>query len=87
MKDWNGNKNSARAIHGIGKNGDRQENDFYATNPIAAEALCDLENLNENIWECCCGEGHLSKVFVEKGYNVKSTDIVDRGYGQGGQIF
>jgi hypothetical protein len=61
--------------------------DFYATSPEAAEWLCKLEKFNGPIWECACGEGHLAKVFEKNGYLVKSTDLVDRGYGSGGVDF
>lgn len=27
-----------------------------------------------------CGEGHLSEVFKKAGYNVLSSDLIDRGY-------
>lgn len=33
------------------------------------------------------GGCHLSKALIEKGYNVKSTDLVDRGFGIGGIDF
>ena len=56
-------------------------------NVIAAEWLIQLEELNLNIWECACGSGHLGKVFENHGYNVKATDLVNRGYGQGGVDF
>lgn len=60
---------------------ERQTEDYYATNPKAAEILLQEETFNKDIWECCCGEGHLSKVFSENNYNVKSSDLIDRGYG------
>ena len=66
---------------------ERQNEDYYATDPKAAEWLIKIENLNKNIWECACGEGHLSKVFSKNGYNVKSTDLIDRNYGRGGVDF
>ena len=66
---------------------DRQAEDFYATAPEAAEWLVLIEDLDRNIWECACGAGHLSKVFEDHGYNVRSTDLIDRGYGQGGIDF
>lgn len=66
---------------------DRETNDYYATSPIAAECLLKIEDLDHNIWECACGEGHLAKVFAEHGYMVKSTDLIDRGYGNGGVDF
>lgn len=46
---------------------ERSENDFYATDPIAAEWLMQLEDLDHNIWECACGQGNLSKVFERGG--------------------
>lgn len=35
--------------------------------------------------EACalCGEGHIAKVLVTAGYDVVSTDLIPRGYGQG----
>ncbi|MFA5300423.1 MAG: hypothetical protein WC389_19735 [Lutibacter sp.] len=82
-KDWTGNSKSvftplASSQH---SEGERQINDYYATEPRAAELLLELETFSQNIWECACGEGHLSKVFVNKGFNVKSTDLINRGYG------
>ena len=88
-KDWTGGFRSVVGCLGASSHstGEREENDFYATDPIAAEWLIKLENLNPNIWECACGQGHLAKVFEEHGYNVKATDLIDRGYGQGGVDF
>jgi hypothetical protein len=64
--------------------GERAENDYYATHPQAVDYL--LKNFNipqaTKIWECACGEGHLSKRLVERGYQVHSTDIANRGYGE-----
>ena len=34
------------------------------------------------IYEPCCGDGAMSEVLIGAGYNVISSDIVDRGYGQ-----
>lgn len=33
------------------------------------------------VWECACGQGHISKVLESHGYEVISTDLVYRGYG------
>ena len=88
-KDWTGNYHSVVGCLGAHNETEeeREVHDYYATDPIASEWLIKLENLNNDIWECACGEGHLSKVFVEHGYNVKSTDLIDRGYGTGGVDF
>ena len=59
----------------------REKNDFYATDPIAAKLLLEVEPQLNNIWECACGEGHLAKVFDSYGKLGKATDLINRGYG------
>lgn len=88
-KDWTGNSKSIYTTLGASNHTaeNRDEFDFYATDPSAAKMLLEIETISKNIWECSCGEGHLSKVFEDAGYNVKSTDLIDRGYGQGGVDF
>lgn len=66
---------------------ERELNDFYATSPEAAEYLCDMFSFHPLIWECACGKGHLAKVFERRGYLVKATDLIDRGFGKGGVDF
>lgn len=67
-------------IDGISHNAIREEFDYYATDPKAMYMLLEEESFNENVWECACGEGNLSEVLKEYGYNVFSTDLIDRGY-------
>ena len=88
-KDWVGNSNSIFKTLGASSHTDkeRQREDFYATDPKAALLLLELEKFSNNIWECSCGQGHLSEVFKQAGYSVKSTDLIDRGYGEGGVDF
>lgn len=62
----------------------REKQDYYATDPRAVKELLKVETFNKNILEPCCGEGHISKVLIDAGYNVKSTDLYDRGFGAGG---
>lgn len=82
MKNWTGNQNSIYKTLGASNHTDkdREQDDYYATDPKAAELLLELETF-ENILEPSCGEGHLSKVFSDAGINVTSSDLVDRGYG------
>ena len=61
--------------------GIREENDYYATEPIAGHLLLEVEPELNNIWECACGEGHLARVFDEAGKLGKATNLVNRGYG------
>ena len=58
---------------------ERAEQDYYATDPKALEMLLEMEQFSKYVWECACGGGHLCNVLKEHGYNVKATDIVDRG--------
>lgn len=59
---------------------EREQNDYYATDPRALELLLALEKFSPHVWECACGGGHLCKVLKEHGHDVKATDIIDRGY-------
>lgn len=83
MKDWTGNKKSVFVTIGThAPTGyEREQDDYYATDPIAAELLLEVEPELNNIWECACGEGHLAKVFDKYGKLGKASDLVDRGYG------
>lgn len=40
-----------------------------------------------DVWECACGEGHMSKQLLEAGFDVFSTNLNDRGYGTCGVNF
>lgn len=59
----------------------RETFDYYATDPKAVEMLLELEQFAPVIWEPACGEGHISKVLQAHGYEVISTDLVYRGFG------
>lgn len=71
---------SVLSINGISRTAEREPNDYYATHPSAVEELLKRETFNNNIWECACGEGNISKVLKANGYNVFSTDLIDRKY-------
>jgi hypothetical protein len=89
QKDWSGNTKSIYVTLGASNHveEEREENDYYATHPKAVEMLLDLEEFDNNILEPCCGEGHISKVLEAHGYNVRSMDLIDRGYGECGIDF
>lgn len=67
----------------------RVENDYYATPPKSTQALLDVLELNGTILEPACGEGHISEVLRSNYPNgeIISTDLIDRGYGEGGVDF
>ena len=81
-KDWIGNTNSIFTPLGASNHSlsEREEHDYYATDPTAIDDLLSVETFSKNIWECAVGEGHLAKRLEEHGYTVECTDIVDRGY-------
>lgn len=80
MKDWVGNSNSIYKTIGASNHADadRETNDFYATEPKAVEILLQYEQFSKNIWECACGENHLTDILINHNYNVRYSDIVDR---------
>lgn len=59
-----------------------EKDHFYPTHPGATKALLSVEKFNGPIWECACGEGDMSRVLEAEGYQVISTDLVDRGFGE-----
>lgn len=65
----------------------REDNDFYATDPIAVLELLRVFTPHRTIWEPACGLGHISETLLSLGYSVISTDLIDRGYGTGGVDF
>lgn len=88
MKDWIGNNKAIYTCLGASSHAlsAREENDYYATHPKAAELLLEVEPDLNNIWECACGAGHLAKIFDEAGKLGKATDIINRGF-QNTKIF
>lgn len=69
------------------KPNDRQRDDFYSTPRSAIEQFLQKEPFHGGVWEPACGDGAISRVLVERHHDVYSTDLIDRGYGQGGIDF
>lgn len=87
-KDWTGNKATTFVLLGASNHSsvERETNDYYCTDPESVKLFLnalkrDNFNLHNEIWECACGEGHISKVLINNGYKVFSSDLIDRGYG------
>ena len=89
MKDWKGNYNSIFKTLGASNHTEeeREENYYYATDPTTLTPLLEKEKINHDVWECACGQGHLAKELIKNGFQVKSTDLVNRGFGVGGGRF
>ena len=82
-KDWIGNNKANFTRLGASNHAltERQIDDYYATDPKAAELLLEVEPDLNNIWECACGEGHLAKIFKKHKKLGLATDLIYRGYG------
>jgi len=74
-------KSTTLSYIGHNKNNDRFDNDFYATPLDAIEDLIKYEKFDGSIWECACGKGAISEPLKKYGYDVYSSDLIDRGYG------
>ena len=60
---------------------DREQYDFYATEPKAVYLLLDEETFQADILEPCCGLNHITEVLKSRGYQVTTSDLIDRGVG------
>ena len=81
-KDWVGNANSLYKIIGASNHTDkeREQNDFYATEPITIDKLSKVFEIPKFIIEISAGNGHLSERLKELGHTVISNDIIERDY-------
>lgn len=88
-KYWTGNKKSTFVTLGASNHAahEREQHDFYSTDPNALRLFLDKFKLHTKVWEPACGMGHLSDVLEEYGYIVRSSDLIDRGYGNTGVNF
>lgn len=88
-KSHKGNSKTTYSILGASNHSEltREENDFYATPPIATKELLNMmkkhdifQNDKEHIkiYEPCVGKGHIAQVLAEEGYNVTGSDLVVR---------
>lgn len=78
--DWSGNKISSYVMNGCSNHSDkeRQNEDYYATDPRAVEELLKKEKFEHPIWENACGGCHITNVLKKHGYNVFSSDLIKR---------
>lgn len=79
-KDWNGNKGSNLTTSGFTNlsKQEREQNDYYATDPLAIELLLEFGIPFENVWENAVGGWHLANVLEAKGLLNRASDIFIR---------
>ena len=82
IKDWTGNSKAVYSTLAASNHSEteRVDNDYYATPPKAVEELLKREQFNHYVWECAVGGGHIADVLKQNGYDIRCSDIVDRGY-------
>lgn len=74
-------------------NREKPDNQWYPTPPECTVALMQAESFAlsalgiKTIWEPACGDGAMAEIIEHYGYDVIGTDLIDRGYGQGGRDF
>ncbi|WP_273281325.1 hypothetical protein [Pseudooceanicola atlanticus] len=76
-----------RARYSASRQAGRAPLEFYPTPPEATRALLSVETFDGPIWEPACGDGAIASELTKAGYQVTATDLVDRGYGEGGYDF
>lgn len=78
-------ENVGISINGIGDQKKRNEFDFYPTPTICTfsimKFLIDHKIITPGgiVYECCCGDGAMSKVIEQHGFEVIGTDLRDAG--------
>lgn len=79
-----------RAMAG-GRPAGREDHDFYPTPADCTRALIAAEEswiCEKPVWEPACGDGAIARVLEEEALcRVVATDLIDRGYGEGGVDF
>lgn len=63
------------------------KNDFVRTPKELTRALLKLEKFEGDILEPCCGDGAISRVLINAGHNVISTDKFSYGFGKRKDLF
>jgi len=85
-KDWTGGSKSIFSTLGASNHSkhDRQVDDYYATESKAMDKLVSAigSNLSPLIWECACGEGHLSKRLntLLPNLSIRNSDLIIRRF-------
>lgn len=82
-RDWTGNSKSIYSMLGATSHSEneREQHDYYATDPLALEILLQYIKLPPIVWEPACGEGHLAKVILNRtDSTVICSDKYEHGY-------
>lgn len=57
---------------------ERDPHDYYATEPKATKLLLEIVDLDDNVWECAAGGGHMADIIAATGRNVFKSDLISR---------
>ena len=68
----------SKLMLGVNPKAERQQEDFYATDPKALELFLDKLKQDKiylfNVWECACGQGHLAEVLKKQPFVTYDTN-------------
>ena len=78
-----GRKNVRMMVGGL----EREKDDFYPTPLALTLPMLRLEQFEGDVWEAACGDGALSRELAKVCDSVISTDLMYRGFGEGGMDF
>jgi hypothetical protein len=59
---------------------EREPFDLHETPAVAVKTLLQVEDIPRRVWECFAGKGAVSKILIEAGHDVLSTDLHDHGF-------
>jgi len=60
---------------------ERSKLDYYGTDPRSTRALLSVEQFSDFIWEPCAGHHLIAYELQKSGYDVRTTDIANYGFG------
>jgi len=66
----------------VGRKYNLSKEDFFETPSYCVDRLLEVERFYGFILEPCCGTGSISKVLKAKGFDIRSSDIKNYGYGE-----
>lgn len=69
------------------RNENRDPHDYYPTEDTFTEVLMDREGFEGEILEPMCGTGEMTEIIECYGFVVRSSDLIDRGYGKTKDFF
>jgi hypothetical protein len=65
----------------------RVKDDFYVEPRWVVELILDVEEIEGEVLDPCCGTGTIPSVCLDRGINARGSDIKHRGFGEVRDLF